>query len=72
VERPSQGLLLTLLIAAGIVGCANGLGLVFAALGVGAETGWRRRWGVWLPTVFGIAVIVGGLAFIARLLSGID
>jgi hypothetical protein len=60
-----------LLIAAMVVATVSGLGLVLAAVGVCAESGWRQRWGIWLPATFGTALAVGLFSFVVLLISGI-
>jgi hypothetical protein len=49
-------LLSALLIAALIVAPISGLGLLAAALGIGRSSGWRRRWSIWLPSIFGASL----------------
>ena len=61
-------LLSTLLIAAVILGATSGLGLLAAAFGIG-PSGWRQRWGIWLPSVFGIALAVGAISFVLLLVG---
>ena len=62
-------LLFTLLIAAFVVGVASGLGLLAAAFGFGTSE-WRQRWGIWLPSIFGVSLSVGMISFLVLLLAG--
>ena len=68
---PDRTLLSVLLIAAALVGATSGVGLLAAVFGIGPN-GWRQRWGIWLPSVFGIALAVGVISFVLLLVSGID
>jgi hypothetical protein len=69
---PNQTLTSALLIAAVAIAAISGLGLLAAAFGIGEGSGWRSRWAIWLPSVFGISLAVGALSFVLLLASGID
>ena len=62
--------LVLLLVAAVVVGILSGAGLVLAAVGVARESGWRRRWGIWLPSAFGASIAVGVISFVLILARG--
>jgi hypothetical protein len=47
--------LLTIALASGLL---SGVGLVLAAVGFRSETGWRARWGVWLPAILGASMVI--------------
>jgi len=70
--RPNETLLQSLLVASLVIGSISGLGLILAAVGVARDRGWRSRWGVWLPTAFGVSIAVGAISFVVLLVSGID
>jgi hypothetical protein len=70
-EPLDPALLSTLLIAAVIIGVTSGLGLLAAAFGFGTSE-WRQRWGIWLPSIFGISLAIGVISFVLLLASGID
>ena len=71
MSAATETLLFALLIAALIVAPISGLALLSAALGIGRSSGWRQRWGVWLPSVFGASIAVGGISFVLLAGSGI-
>jgi hypothetical protein len=68
---PDQTLTSAFLIAAAAIAAISGLGLLAAALGIGGNSGWRSRWGIWLPSVFGVSLAVGAISFVLLLASGI-
>jgi|SoiMethySBSTD1v2_1073268.scaffolds.fasta_scaffold167180_1 hypothetical protein len=70
--RPNEILLQSLFVASVVVGSLSGLGLVLAAVGVAQDRGWRSRWGMWLPTGFGLSIVVGTISFVLLVVSGID
>jgi hypothetical protein len=65
-DRAVSVALITSLVFAG----ASGAGLFAAALGIRASSGWRHRWGVWLPSLFGASVAAIGISMILLLLPG--
>jgi hypothetical protein len=70
--RRTRILLGAVVIAALVVAPVSGVGLVLAAVGFRRERGWRERWCVWLPSVFGASLAVCVIAFVLLLVSGID
>jgi hypothetical protein len=72
VGTPSDTLLAALFVAAFICSSLSGFGLALAAAGFARESGWRERWGMWLPSIFGLSLIVGVISSVFLLVSGIN